>query len=274
MLQFINDKLVKYISSLIYKTEYFNIESFKALIDTTIPLKLDDYLSQKYTIVYFNKLLDKLKEHVNDNISAIIYCKLRYVSTQLAPIALEFNAKRKELISEKSQLGKTLPQIKCSADPLSQHEYEFLMSKYPNPRMHSLSTFINACLRKKKDNEVTFQEVRRAYLQWYSYEGYSSGTKKFNDIELKNKLIEEFGDPVIENKREVFRHIIVFMSSDEAQEFEYNKITKLNWTEYYKIQFKKDYYIEKDTEEENVIICTKSVDSSEADGSVEKEPPK
>lgn len=83
----------------------------------------------------------------------------------------------------------------------------------------SFAKFYYGCVRKGGKaigNDVTFQEIRRAYLQWYSDEGSSSGAKKFNDIDLKKRLIEELGDPIIENKKEVFRHVVVFMSSDDA----------------------------------------------------------
>ncbi len=89
----------------------------------------------------------------------------------------------------------------------------------------SFAKFYYGCVRKGGKaigNDVTFQEIRRAYLQWYSDEGSSSGAKKFNDIDLKKRLIEELGDPVLENKKEVFRHVVVFMSSDDATHWDQN----------------------------------------------------
>ncbi len=88
----------------------------------------------------------------------------------------------------------------------------------------SFAKFKNNCLRiggKAVGAETTFREISRAYSTWYADQGQTSGAKKLNDIDLKNKLREELGrDPILVNKREVFMHVRVFMSLDDAQAWE------------------------------------------------------
>ena len=51
------------------------------------------------------------------------YIKLRYISVELATIATQYNTCREQMLTNKSVWARKLPQIKCSAEPMTDVEY-------------------------------------------------------------------------------------------------------------------------------------------------------
>jgi len=88
----------------------------------------------------------------------------------------------------------------------------------------SFAKFMNNCMcrgGKANGTETTFNEIRRAYSAWYADQGSNSGARKYNDIDLKSRIINILGDPEVQPKRgEVFRHVKVFMSLEDKQTWE------------------------------------------------------
>jgi hypothetical protein len=128
---FIQDQIINNIRRLINNTQYSNYHSNAVVVDTMFPKSLVEWANGSHKKINYNKILKQLK---GDNYPSTkihpelmyfaMYCKMRYISTLLAPIALEYNAKRSELIAKKSSWGKLIPELTCVAEPMTDDEYK------------------------------------------------------------------------------------------------------------------------------------------------------
>jgi uncharacterized CHY-type Zn-finger protein len=51
------------------------------------------------------------------------HCKVRFLSTDLFPVASQYNVLREQMLAKKSVWARKLPQLKCTADPMTDAEY-------------------------------------------------------------------------------------------------------------------------------------------------------
>jgi hypothetical protein len=51
------------------------------------------------------------------------HCKMRYLSTELFPVATKYNTLREQMLAKKSVWTRKLPVLKCTADPMTDAEY-------------------------------------------------------------------------------------------------------------------------------------------------------
>lgn len=51
------------------------------------------------------------------------HCKMRYISTELFPLASKYNVLREQMLAKKSVWARKLPAVKCKADPMTDAEY-------------------------------------------------------------------------------------------------------------------------------------------------------
>jgi hypothetical protein len=114
--------------------QYQNHMSNISIVDGGFPKTLADWTSGKFAKVDFNTILKDLKTanlptktSPKQMLFFEMYCKMRYISTLLAPIALDYTARRNALIANKSVWAKTLPTLKCKAEPMMDSEFRELV---------------------------------------------------------------------------------------------------------------------------------------------------
>ncbi len=130
MISFIEKQLVQHIHRLMCNAQYQNHMSNISIVDGEFPKTVADWTTGKFAKVDFNSILKSLKTNnyptKTSNKQMLffeMYCKMRYISTLLAPFALEYTAKRNALIANKSVWAKTLPTLKCKAEPMMDEEF-------------------------------------------------------------------------------------------------------------------------------------------------------
>jgi P4 family phage/plasmid primase-like protien len=82
----------------------------------------------------------------------------------------------------------------------------------------SFSKFKSAVIRAggaAVGEEATFQELYRAYGAWHSDNGAGA---KIGQTEFAKRLEETFGEP--EGKKKIYKHVVVFQSEAEAEEWD------------------------------------------------------
>jgi len=253
MTSFIEKELVQKIYGHIDKLMTREVVNYHSIINSSFPKTLDDWTSGKFSKVDFNKLLHSLATidshdpakcifHIKSLDYFTVYCKMRYISTLLADIALLYMNKRNTLIDNKSEWAKGLPTLKCKPEPMTEGQYiEYL--RYLNEYCYaSLQSFLYNCIKDNPGKYVTFQEILRAYRQWYSDEGSSSGAKRYNDNDLRKHVIACYGEPVIIGNQECFKDIIVFECKEDADKFDgintkYRLPLHLNLEKEYEIRY-------------------------------------
>jgi hypothetical protein len=100
------------------------------VFETTYPSKLEDWSNGKFRKINFNGILKTFKgmtyptkQKPTNSYSLFAYCRLRFISTELAALSLEYGQKRDAMISAKSAWAKNLPTITCKAEPMTDEEY-------------------------------------------------------------------------------------------------------------------------------------------------------
>ena len=109
MEKFIETNLIHNIHRLMRNSQYTSHSSNSVIVDTAFPKALKEWTSGQRRKVDFNKLLRDLKS-VNYPTSKEptqlmfleMYCKMRYISTLLADISLNYTAKYNTLVTKKS----------------------------------------------------------------------------------------------------------------------------------------------------------------------------
>jgi uncharacterized protein YnzC (UPF0291/DUF896 family) len=130
IMTFIEKQLVQHIHRLMCNAQYQNHMSNISIVDGEFPKTVADWTTGKFSKVDFNSILKSLKTNnyptKTSNKQMLffeMYCKMRYISTLLAPIALEYTSKRNALTVNKSAWAKTLPTLKCKAEPMMDEEF-------------------------------------------------------------------------------------------------------------------------------------------------------
>lgn len=100
------------------------------VFESTFPSKLEDWYNGKFRKINFNAILKTFKtmayptkQKPTNSYSLFAYCRLRFLSTELATLALEYGQKRDAMIHAKSAWAKNLPTIACKAEPMTDEEY-------------------------------------------------------------------------------------------------------------------------------------------------------
>ncbi len=106
----------------------------RMVLEANFPLTVDGWTDGRYSRVNFNALLRTVKvvccptrSKKTHSSCLFFYCKLRYLSTELARLAQEYMAKRGIMVGEKSTWGRQLPTLTCTPEPMTETEYRGLV---------------------------------------------------------------------------------------------------------------------------------------------------
>jgi len=106
------------------------IADIYTLWSSSMPKSLEDWWSGSLPKIDFNAYLKTIKticwptnkKHLPFN-SLCYYTKLRKLSVELAPLAQEYEARRKGFLTKKSVWAKALPVLKAAAEPMTDAEF-------------------------------------------------------------------------------------------------------------------------------------------------------
>ncbi len=100
------------------------------VFESTFPSRMEDWSNGKFRKINFNAILKTFKgmayptkQKATSSYSLFAYCRLRYISTELATLSLEYGQMRDAMIRDKSAWAKLLPTIACKAEPMTEEEY-------------------------------------------------------------------------------------------------------------------------------------------------------
>lgn len=102
-----------------------------SIVNAGFPERVEDWWNGKNNKVNFNSILRALKgicvPTKNKNFESrnlFLYCKMRFISTELARHVAEYMGKRTQMIGKGSAWAKKVPVILCTPDPMTQEEFK------------------------------------------------------------------------------------------------------------------------------------------------------
>jgi hypothetical protein len=102
-----------------------------SIVNAGFPQKVEDWWSGTITKVNFNSILRALKgicvptKTKNfQSRSLFVYCKMRYISTELAGQVAGYMALRTKMIGDGSSWAKKMPMLICTPEPMTQEEFK------------------------------------------------------------------------------------------------------------------------------------------------------
>lgn len=106
----------------------------RSIVEMHFPCTVDAWSNGTFTKINFNALLrtikpiccpTKTKKFLSHNF--FFYCKMRYISTELAKHVNTYTAQRTQMCTEKSAWGRRLPVLICNPEPMTDAEYRNLI---------------------------------------------------------------------------------------------------------------------------------------------------
>jgi hypothetical protein len=121
----------------------YGTSELMSIVNAAFPQRAEDWWNGSVSKVNFNSMLRSLKslcvptktKHFHSR-SLFCYCKMRYISTELASQVAAYMSKRTQMISSGSAWAKKLAMLVCQPEPMTQEEFKACVVNCQDYWMH------------------------------------------------------------------------------------------------------------------------------------------